>query len=258
MRTRNLTWLCAGLLTLSGCAPQGGSQTTETTTAENAVIETILARRSIRKYTAQPVEREKLELIVKCGINAPSGLNKQPWEVRVVDDAAYIDGLTALYTKANPKAAEDPNFKNMFRNAPAVIFIASPVDGSGQLDCGLLGENMVLAAQSLGLGSCCLGGPTRFMTDAAEAAPYLEKLGFSEGYKLLYAIGVGYPDEAPDTNCFTPSVWAIRTRLRMPSRVTNRRSASSSNARSEATYPTETDGPFAGPRTLPDRSGSGA
>lgn len=199
MKTRNLTWLCAGLLTLSGCAPQGGSQTTETTpTAENAVIETILARRSIRKYTAQPVEREKLELIVKCGINAPSGMNKQPWEVRVVDDAAYIDGLTALYTKANPKAAEDPNFKNMFRNAPAVIFIASPSDGSGQLDCGLLGENMVLAAQSLGLGTCCLGGPTRFMTDAAEAAPYLEKLGFSEGYKLLYAIGVGYPDEAPD------------------------------------------------------------
>ena len=59
-------------------------------------------------------------------------------EVRVVDDAAYIDGLTALYVKANPKAAEDPNFKNMFRNAPAVIFIASPSDGSGQLDCGLL------------------------------------------------------------------------------------------------------------------------
>lgn len=196
MKTRNLTWLCAGLLTLSGCAPQGGSQTKETTpTAENAVIETILARRSIRKYTAQPVEREKLELIVKCGINAPSGMNKQPWEVRVVDDAAY---MTALYVKANPKAAEDPNFKNMFRNAPAVIFIASPSDGSGQLDCGLLGENMLLAAQSLGLGTCCLGGPIRFMKDDAAAAPYLEKLAFPENYTLLYAIGVGYPDEAPE------------------------------------------------------------
>ena len=58
MKTRNLAWLCAGLLTLSGCAPQGGTQTVETTsTKENAVIETILARRSIRKYTAQPVER---------------------------------------------------------------------------------------------------------------------------------------------------------------------------------------------------------
>lgn len=199
MKTRNLTWLCAGLLTLSSCAPQGGSQETPAaSTSENAVIETILARRSIRKYTTRPVEREKLQRILQCGINAPSGLNKQPWEVRVVDNAAYIDSLTALYVKANPKAAEDPAFKNMFRNAPAVIFIASPSDGSGQFDCGLLGENMMLAARSLGLGTCCLGGPIRFMKEAPEAAPYLEKLGFSEKYTLLYAIAVGYPDEAPE------------------------------------------------------------
>lgn len=198
MNARKMAWLCAGLLAMTGCTPQGGSQPETSPAGENAVIETILARRSIRRYTAQPVEREKLELIVKCGINAPSGMNKQPWAVRVVDDAAYIDGLTALYTKANPKAAEDPNFRNMFRNAPAVIFIASPADGSGQLDCGLLGENMLLAAQSLGLGTCCLGGPIRFMTDSAEAAPYLEKLALPEDYKLLYAIGVGYPDESPE------------------------------------------------------------
>lgn len=199
MKTRNLTWLCAGLLALSSCAPQGSTQTAETTpTSGNAVIKTILARRSIRKYTTQPVEREKLELIVRCGINAPSGMNRQPWEVRVVDQAGYIDSLTALYVKANPKAAEDPSFRNMFRNAPAVIFIASPSDGSGQLDCGLLGENMVLAAQSLGLGTCCLGGPIRFMKDAPEAASYLSRLGFSEDYTLLYAIGVGYPDESPE------------------------------------------------------------
>lgn len=198
MKSRNLTWLCAGLLALSSCAPQGAAQPETTApTSENAVIETILARRSIRRYTTRPVEREKLELIVKCGINAPSGLNKQPWEVRVVDNAAYIDSLTALYVKANPKVAEDTTFRNMFRNAPAVIFIASPSNGSGQLDCGLLGENMLLAAQSLGLGTCCLGGPTRFMKEASEAAPYLEKLGFSEDYTLLYAIGVGYPDESP-------------------------------------------------------------
>ena len=198
MKTRNLTWLCAGLLTLSSCAPQGGSQETQTAPgSENEVIETILSRRSIRKYTTQPVEREKLQLILKCGINAPSGLNKQPWEVRVVDNAAYIDSLTALYVKANPKATEDPAFKNMFRNAPAVIFIASPSDGSGQLDCGLLGENMILSAWSMGIGSCCLGGPTRFMTSTPAAAEYLKKLDIPEGYQLLYCIAFGYPDETP-------------------------------------------------------------
>ncbi len=165
---------------------------------ENAVIETIMARRSIRQYTNQPVEREKLELIAQCGINAPSGMNAQPWQVRIVDSADFINGITDTFKAANPKMAEDPSFKNMFRNATAVIFIASPADGSGQLDCGLLGENMILAAQSLGLGTCCLGGPIAFLRNDPSAAPFLERLSLPEGYQLLYAIAVGYPDESPE------------------------------------------------------------
>lgn len=65
-----------------------------------------------------------------------------------------------------------------------------------QIDCGLLGANMILTAQSMGIGSCCLGGPVRFMKSPA-AAGYLKKLDFSDGYELLYAIAFGYPDEAP-------------------------------------------------------------
>jgi nitroreductase len=196
-------WMCAALAALMSCASGGQTQNAEETAkadSSNVVIETIMARRSVRKYQAQPVEREKLQQIVECGINAPSGMNKQPWEVRVVDDAAYIDSLTVLFRAANPQMASDPDFKNMFRNAPAVIFIASPKDGSGQLDCGLLGENMLLAAQSLGLGTCCLGGPIRFMKDAPEAKPYLDRLAFSDDYELLYAIGGGYPDESPEAH----------------------------------------------------------
>ena len=194
-----------GLLgtSLSACGAQGGNTgavKADTVEADggNAVIEAIMSRRSIRKYTDQPVEREKLETIVQCGINAPSGMNQQPWQVRVVDDADYINGLTDIYKKANPKAAEEEGFKNMFRNATAVIFIGSPKNGGGQFDCGLLGENMVLAAQSLGLGTCFLGGPVRFMLDNEECAPYVERLQFPEDYALLYAIAVGYPDESPE------------------------------------------------------------
>jgi nitroreductase len=139
-----------------------------------------------------------LQLIAECGINAPSGMNKQPWELRIVDSAAYIDSLTVAFKAENPRMAEDPGFKNMFRNAPAVIFIAAPSDGSGQIDCGLLGENIILAAQSLDLGTCCLGGPIHFMKTSETAAPYVQRLGFSEGYELLYAIAVGYPDESPE------------------------------------------------------------
>ena len=178
----------ADVYTGEQCCRQGG----------NLVIETIMARRSVRMYKDMPVERCKLQKIVECGINAPSGMNKQPWQVRVVDSREYIDGITGVFRKANPRMADDASFKNMFRNAPAVIFIASPADGSGQLDCGLLGENMILAAQSMGLGTCCLGGPVAFMNGNADAKPYVERLNLPEGYTLLYAIAVGYPDEEPE------------------------------------------------------------
>lgn len=163
----------------------------------NAVIETIMSRRSIRKYKPQPVERGKMEKIAECGINAPNGRNLQSWEIRIVDNADFIDGITAIYLEEHPEAADEPGFRNMFRNAPTVAFIANnPAYGFSQVDCGLLGGNMVLAAKSMGIGSCCLGSPAAFMK-TPEAAEYLEKLGFSEGYELLYVIAFGYPDESP-------------------------------------------------------------
>lgn len=166
-------------------------------TETNEVIENMMARRSIRKYLDKPVEHAKLEQIAICGINAPSGSNRQPWEICIVEDYAFIQGLTDIYKKANPEQVKrDPNFKNMFRNAPNLICVATPKD-RGQLDAGMLGENMMLAAQSLGLGTCCLGGPVRFLKANEEAKPYLDRLGFSEGYELLYILAIGYPDEQP-------------------------------------------------------------
>lgn len=173
------------------------SDTVVTDSLSNSVVETIMSRRSVRKYKPQAVEREKMQVIVDCGINAPNAMNKQPWEIRVVDNPEYINGVTELFKKSNPKMAEDPSFKNMFRNAPTVVFIGNDTNSSSsEFDCGLLAENMMLSAWSMGIGSCCLGSPARFML-SPEAADYLKKLGFSEGYKLLYCIGFGYPDEAP-------------------------------------------------------------
>lgn len=165
----------------------------------NAVIETIMARRSVRKYLDKPVEHSKLEVIAKCGINAPNGMNKQPWAIRIVESQDYIKEVTKIFVKANPEQAKrDPNFKNMFRNAPNIICIATPKGGGDGVNAGLLGENMILAAQSLGLGTCCLGGPVRFLQTNAEAKPYLDKLNIPEGYELNYIIAVGYPDETPE------------------------------------------------------------
>ena len=189
--------LCATLGSCTSTTQQNANATAPEINPSDVVIENIMTRRSIRKYKPQPVNRDTMQIILNCGINAPNGMNKQSWEVRVVDNPEFINGVTELFKKANPKAAEDPSFKNMFRNAPTVAFIANdPSYNCSQIDCGLLGGNMMLSAWSMGIGSCCLGGPAAFMR-SAEAAEYLKRLGFSEGYELLYCIAFGYPDETP-------------------------------------------------------------
>ena len=164
----------------------------------NPVLSTIMARRSIRKYLDKPVEHEKLEVIARAGINAPSGMNRQPWIVRVVEDQKLIADVNEVYKKANPEQVKrDKNFKNMFRNAPNLICVCTPTNG-GDLDAGLLGENMMLAAQSMDLGTCCLGGPVRWLNTNADAKFFLDRLDIPEGYKLNYILAIGYPDEQPE------------------------------------------------------------
>ena len=196
---KKTNWLAAACLTALLASCQCNEQKCcDDSKYPNAVIESIMERRSIRKYQDRAVPRETLQLLAECGVNAPNAMNKQRWQVRIVDNAAYIDGITDVYKKHNPKAAADTNIKNMFRNAPAVIFVASNGEGMTEIDCGLLGQNIMLAAQSIGLGTCCLGSAAAFMNSNADAAPYVQQLDLPEGYKLLYAIAVGYPDEHPD------------------------------------------------------------
>ena len=165
---------------------------------KNAVIESIMTRRSVRKYQPQAVNRDTMQIILECGINAPNAINKQAWEVRVVDNPEFINGITDVFKKVSPKMAEDPDFKNMFRNAPTVVFIANDTTFPfSQVDCGLMAENMMLSAWSMGIGSVCLGSSAHFINNTPEAAPYLEKLRFSENYKTLVCIGFGYPAETP-------------------------------------------------------------
>ena len=165
----------------------------EAQSKEQAVIETIMTRRSVRDYKDEAVDREQMAKVIECGIYAPSAINQQPWAVRVVDDKAFLDGVTEIAVKQNPKLKEQTGFRNFFRNAPTVAFIACPEESySGEYDCGLLSENMMLSAWSMGIGSCCLGSVVPVM-NSEEAKPYMERLQLPEGYKLLVAIAFGYP-----------------------------------------------------------------
>ena len=162
---------------------------------KNQVIETIMARRSIRQYKAEPVKRETLQTILECGINAPSGMNKQSWEVRVLDNPQVIEKLKSYMVKANPQVSAEA-VEGCWRGAPTLVVIANASDYDfSPIDCGLLSQNIMLSAWSLGVGSVCLGSPIRYINKSAEA---LQMLGFSEGYTPIIAIGLGYANESPD------------------------------------------------------------
>ncbi len=147
----------------------------------NPVLRNIMSRRSVRKYLDKPVEHKKLETIALAGINAPSAMNRQNWAIRIIEDQKLMADV-----------------KDMCRNAPNLICVCAPTDGRFDLDAGLLGENMMLAAQSLGLGTCIQTGPIRFLTTDEKAKSFRDSLDIPEGYKLLFVISIGYPDEQPE------------------------------------------------------------
>ena len=185
----------ASLLSCSGGEQQSCN---DSSCDKNHVIENIMARRSIRKYKPGTVDRETMKKILECGINAPNGQNKQSWEVRVVDNPATMEEIKSIMAAAYP-AEDAKRVTACFRDAPVMVFIARDLSYDfSAYDCGLLAENIMLSAWSMGVGSICLGSPVRFLTDNDLCKPYLEKLGFSEGYELCLCVGLGYADEEPE------------------------------------------------------------
>lgn len=188
---------------LSACSLQPSNQPVEQNMDKMDKVEVVtdlmMSRRSIRAYKEEAVSRETLNEILRCGINAPNGRNLQSYEIRIVDSPELIKAMTEAVVKDMPEVAKRPGFKNIFVNAPGVIFIAYDTRYDfAQVDCGLLGENIILAAWARGIGTCCLGSSARFLLQSPSAKPYLDRLNFSEGFELLYCIGYGYPDETPE------------------------------------------------------------
>lgn len=167
----------------------------------DVVREVIMTRRAIRKYKAHTVGRDTLKAILEAGINAPSGQNKQSWEIRLIDKPEILESVKEAMALANPGVEFA---RECFRGAPVMVFIANDKNYDfSPVDCGLLSQNIMLSAWSLGVGSVCLGSPVRFIRNADNPSePAIQEvnrmLDFSEGYELIICIGLGYPDETPD------------------------------------------------------------
>lgn len=192
---KRLLFLAVAALMSAACGQTSNSEA-------EAVDNVIMSRRSIRNYKQIPVSRDTMQVILKAGINAPNGQNRQSWEIRVVDNPDTMSEIKTAMSAANPDV---PMAGDSFRNAPVMAFIAADTSYDfSLLDCGMLSENMVLSAWSMGVGSICLGSPVRFLDGSEsirsnpEIRKVMDKLDFSEGYQLVLCVGFGYPLESPD------------------------------------------------------------
>jgi nitroreductase len=161
---------------------------------KNPMIDLILARRSIRQYTAEAVSEEDLKLIVECGIHAPTARNRQNWHFTVITDKNVIDQISAMAIAGMDRLGikKEPGY-HVFYHAPAVIFVSSAIEGFSEINCGCALENVALAAKSLGLGSVIVG-QTRYMFHQANVVDVNRLLKVPEGYEHDCAICFGHPD----------------------------------------------------------------
>ncbi len=169
----------------------------------NDCIKNLLERRSIRAYRPELPKDEDLELIVKCGMYAATGMGRQPWFFTIVKDRAYLDDISAA-NRAVHLAGDDQRMREMaaqpdydnFRGAPCAIIVSGEDSEPGLVDCANATENMALAAHALGLGSCYIQSFS-FALDRPEYQYLVAKLQLPEGYKPYFALSVGYADEDP-------------------------------------------------------------
>jgi nitroreductase len=184
----------------------------ETKTGEGdagIVFRTIGERRSIREYEEREVPEEVIRRLIDIGVQAPTGLGIQPWKFVVVRDKALMREVSD-YCKAalieDSEGTTDENIQrfvsllsqkefNIFYNAPVLIAILGAVeDDMSAVDCTLCAENMMLAAWSIGIGSCWIGSASIVNEDP----DLMERLAVPEEYDLVAPLIFGYPAKVPE------------------------------------------------------------
>ena len=174
-------------------------------------IETILTRRSTRSYSSAPVESEKLEKIIEAGRYAPSGGNNQTNHFLVVKNPDVLHKLAKLAEDAFAKMeVTEQTYSSLkssimqskkggyvfYYHAPVLIIVANQKDyGNNIADCAVAVENMMIAANSLDLGSCWIN-QLKWLNEEPTVLNYLRELGLKENERVYSSMIVGYPKSA--------------------------------------------------------------
>ena len=148
-----------------------------------SLVDVILSRRSIRKYLDKSISLDVMNTILEAGRQAPSAGNGQPWHFIVITDQQTKEALS------------HGRYNTFLKDAPVAI-VACGYIGTGQgrkwstVDTSIAVQNMVVAAWSLGVGSCWIG-------DFVESE-VKQLLGIPNDYQVVTLLSLGYPAEVPE------------------------------------------------------------
>ena len=163
----------------------------------NAVTDAVFSRQTIRAYTHEQISQEMLQTLMHAAKMAPSGRNCQPCYVRFVQNAQmlhemHIDfkNLVGWDTPAYTRSDTNP----FYHNAPTFVFLYAAQDSA--MDAGIMAENICIAAQGMGLGTCIVGSAGALFNHEA-GKKWNEKLHVPHDFRYQIGICVGFPDEKP-------------------------------------------------------------
>ena len=174
----------------------------------NQVMETILHRRSIRRFEPRQIEEDALQQILQAGLYAPSAggrqgvlfvvsqdreVNERLGRIKRANSHPHMATATSYVSREQPSIADDPMLANAFYDAPTVITLFAPKNFLfAAEDCAVAAENMMLAADTLGIGSCYIGQGWPAFAD-----PYgqeiLRRWGICTDYYAVMQLLLGYP-----------------------------------------------------------------
>ena len=179
MKLKSLLVALAALTLMNAC-------TTPTTNTADAVLENIHARKSVRQFTDEPVSQEHIETMLKAAMAAPTAVNYQPWRFVVITERARLDAM-----------AEVLPYAKMLKQAPLAIVVCGETtwfegreNTYWQQDCSAATQNILLAAEALGLGAVWTG----VYPNMDLARPLAEFLGLPGNVQPLCCIPIGHHD----------------------------------------------------------------
>lgn len=158
----------------------------------NEVLENILTRRSIRSFQEKPVPRQDLETIVKAGMYAPSGMNRQSWQFTAIRNPELINELAQAIRE---QIGKGPEYN--FYGAKALVLVSNDRENTnGLADSACALENMFLMAHALGIGSVWIN-QMKTICDAAGVRQVMQKLEIPDSHIVWGIAALGYGTDTP-------------------------------------------------------------